>query len=433
MRSELAAAEQESSELASARARLAMLQVELAEAREEQALTARSLEQLEQDAGAHADAERERALHAARIVELQQELDETRSERDEQAANARAHRELELELRRQKATGKAIADDLRRALAERAELSNRSDKLKQELEQALARDRAAAERLGAVDELQRNLAQREADVEHAQKAMEDARSGDSSDASRARDLELALQRQKVEADEISTALKRALDQQAELARRAEKLKQELEYALTRECDAAERLTRIDELESTVQRQETELAQVRGALALQRDHSAILETQLKPFDGRTGDESLTAKAVDTAMQRALVVTATARAQRGYGPAIRTAVDADVTPVPAEAERSRSADNNTDESHARNREAVVGDTGSTPKQGRTIMLWQVVALLGLASASLYLLVSGDVVPAVGCMALLLALVVMGIWQTSPARARAASPAPSPNPPL
>ena len=450
VRAELAAVKQHQPELATLHDQLASAQEERARAEQELARSETALTQVDQ----------ERAQYAARLEELQLQLDAARSEREEIGDSRRVQRELELTLQQLKIEAKTIQAELTQALEERTALANRA----QELELALKRQdvelaRAADERARSEESLTLALTRSEARLAQADQEREvhanrltkaeqqlDASRSDSDEIAATRrarrELDLAVEQHKAEVEALTAELVRALEERTTHANRARTLEEKLEQALARDSDSAERQRTAEELKLLLERQAVELARAREERTAVLDRARELEALESPgkpaaMTVRWNDDDDDSKRVDPELQRALVATATARAQRRYGPALRTADTEESTSVDDDLDAahrdepadSRQSDNAAKQNSLRELELVVRqqkaqleaiaadlghpgppEAGVHAERGYAIRLWQLAGLIVLASLALYFVVGGKRLVAAVFAALLVAFIVM-----------------------
>jgi hypothetical protein len=466
VRIELAARDQHRAELATARADLEALRIELAKAREERS-HAQELEiVLEQHKAELARARQERVEHDKLVHELNQKLEQARGQQDETAEREQAQHELRLVLQQQEAEFATVKAELARARQERVEHDKLVHELNQKLEQARGQQDETAESEQARHELQLALQQQEAElatvkaelaraqqelaqhdklVHQLKQELEQARGqqDETAESQQARhELQLALQQQEAELATVKAELARAtqeLARQAEEARAADgftlskarhqaeptqapgeqapraSLAKELEQRLAlAQIETDDDLARagqhsLRDLELTMKHHKAELeaiaAELSRALDERTEHAnrahdleEQLERALTQNDGT---------AVAEHAQHDLVTAARARAQRRYGPPLRTAI----------AQEAGHEDNG----HRRplRAEPHIDTTNVNQASAITIPLWQLALFIVLVPFALYVLIpiSGPLAAAV--VVLLGAITVIHRRLTSRAR--------------
>ena len=405
--------------------------------RELELTSKRQKAELELVAAELAQANRERTEHATHARELEQQLEEARVQSDALSKPPPGQSELELTRQQHEVELAALQAQLARANDERA----RSADLAREREQQLERSQTkATEEKRQLDESLRELEltskRQKAELELVAAELAQANRERTEHATHARELEQQLEEARVQSDALSkpppgqseleltrqqhevelaalqAQLARANDERARSADLAREREQQLERSQTpadsrtmveyrfeqspRRDETAAGKHSLRDLELTLKQHKAELEGISAALSealrdrtQEASRADDLERQLEQarqqLEGSTGDEE---------SRQALVSAARARAQRRYGPPLRTAGTHDSGHGPVEA-RPKDADTHK---------------GRT----RTIRLWQVVlgALLAtLAVAlSLYALVPGGALPLTAAFVVLIGAVTV-----------------------
>ena len=331
-----------------------------------------------------ARANRENTEHTTRIRELEQQLTDTRTQHAELSKTIPAQRELELTLQQHKAQLANLEAQLARANRENTEHTTRIRELEQQLTDTRTQHAELSKTIPAQRELELTLQQHKAQLANLEAQLARA------DEERTRSAALAHERK----EQLEQPRAQASHERQQLADRTKALEHQLAQS-NRKDEPATRQHSLRDLELTMKQHKAELEAVAAQLAqaLQdRTHQASrasdLERQLHrarlEFDDPAGEPQ------GEASRRALVAETRARAQRRYGPPLRTTVHGE-------------AGQKTDE--------LGGPTDAATHKGRphTIRIWQLALIAALVLPALYALVARSVLVGAATFALLGVIVI------------------------
>ena len=331
---------------------------------------------------------RENTEHTTRIHELEQQLSNTRTQHAELSKTIPAQRELERTLQQHKAQLAALETQLAQANRENTEHTTRIHELEQQLSNTRTQHAELSKTIPAQRELERTLQQHKAQLAALETQLARA------DEERARFAALAHEREA----ELEQSRAQASHERQEPADRAKALEhRHVQSHPIDEPAAGHHSLRDLELIMKQHKAELEAVGVQLAQALQdRTHQASrasdLEQQLRraslEFDDPAGEPP------DEAAQRELVAEARARAQRRYGPPLRTTDGGEV---------GQKADE------------LVGPTRAPTPAGRshTIRIWHLALIAGLVLLALSALVARSVLAGASIAALVGVIVIAAAW--------------------